>query len=128
MSGKGNESPHGQAGDLMIKVNVKDHHYFKRDKFDIHTDKYITVSEAILGGETTVKTLTGDMKLKITPGTQHNDRKRLVKAGISKLPPNHRQKGDHYVNFKIEIPKSLNKEQRELIEKYQEVESELSRT
>ena len=79
MSGKGNKSPHGAAGDLMIKVNVKDHHYFKRDKFDIHTNKYITISEAILGGETTVKTLTGDMKLKINSGTQHDDRKKLVK-------------------------------------------------
>ncbi|CAI2369141.1 unnamed protein product [Moneuplotes crassus] len=126
MSGKGNKGPQGPAGDLMIKITVKDHPYFKRDKFDIHTDKHITVSEAILGGETTVKTLTGDMKLKINPGTQHNDRKRLVRCGISKLPPNHRQKGDHYVNFKIEIPQNLTAEQRELMEKYAKVESQLS--
>ena len=78
MNGKGNVSKQGPSGDLMIKVTVRDHPYFKRDKYDIHTDKYITVSEAILGGETTVKTLTGDIKLNINPGTQHNDRKRLV--------------------------------------------------
>lgn len=78
MNGKGHKSQHGPAGDLMIKVKVKPHTYFKREKFDIHTDKYITVSEAILGGETTVKTLTGDVNITVNPGTQHNDKKRLV--------------------------------------------------
>ncbi|CAI2369249.1 unnamed protein product [Moneuplotes crassus] len=124
MSGKGNKAPQGPSGDLMIKVTVKDHHYFKRDKYDINTDKYITISEAILGGETTVRTLTGDMKLKINPGTQHDDRKRLVKCGISRLPPNHNQKGDHYVNFKIEIPRNLTPEQREIIERYAATEKQ----
>jgi len=74
MSGKGNKSPHGPAGDLMIKITVKGHQYFKRDKFDIHTNKYITVSEAILGGQTTIKMLSGNIKLDISPGTQHNDK------------------------------------------------------
>jgi len=78
MNGKGHTSRHGPNGDLMIKVRVKDHPHFKRDKFDIHTDKYISVTEAILGSETKVKTLTGDINLTINPGTQHNDRKRLV--------------------------------------------------
>lgn len=78
MSGKGHVSPNGPPGDLMIKIRVKEHTYFKRDKADIHTDKYITVSEAILGGETSVKTLNGDVSVTINPGTQHNDKKRLV--------------------------------------------------
>jgi len=51
MNGKGHVSKHGPPGDLMIKIRVKEHPYFKREKFDIHTDKYITVSEAILGGD-----------------------------------------------------------------------------
>jgi molecular chaperone DnaJ len=78
MNGKGHVSPHGPPGDLMIKVRVKEHGYFKREKFDIHTDKYITVSEAILGSEASVKTLNGDVNVTINPGTQHNDKKRLV--------------------------------------------------
>ena len=125
MNGKGNVSPHGPPGDLMIKVTVRDHPYFKRDKYDIHTDKYITVSQAILGGSTKVKTLTGEIDLEINAGTQHNDRKRLVGQGITKLPPNHRQKGDHYVSFKIEIPRVLSDEQREAIKKYAEVEQKV---
>lgn len=125
MNGKGNVSKHGPNGDLMIKVNVKEDPYFKRDKYDIHTDRYVTVSEAILGGDTKIKTLTGEIKIDINPGTQHNDRKRLVGAGINKLPPNHRTKGDHYVSFKIEIPKNLNKEQIEAIKKYAEVEKKI---
>lgn len=74
MNGRGNTSPHGPAGDLMIKIRVKDHPYFKREGFDIHTDKYITVSEAILGGEAVIKTLSGDIKVPISAGTQHNDK------------------------------------------------------
>lgn len=126
MNGKGHVSPHGPAGDLMIKVRVKDHTYFKREKFDIHTDKYITVSQAILGGETKVQTLTGDIKIDITPGTQHNDKKRLVNSGMHKLPPNNLQKGDHYVHFKIEIPKNITDEQRKAIEMYAKVESKIA--
>lgn len=125
MNGKGNTSKSGPAGDLMIKISVKEHPYFKRNGFDIHTDKYITVSQAILGGETVIKTLAGDVKVNINAGTQHNDKKRLVNCGINKLPPNHRQKGDHYVNFKVEIPKSLTAKQREAILKYAEVEDQV---
>jgi len=42
MSKKGNYSLRGEAGDLLIKVNVKPHPYFKREGPDILTDKYIT--------------------------------------------------------------------------------------
>lgn len=69
ISKKGNQSAQGPPGDLMIQVKVKPHPYFRRDGVDINTDLYVTVSEAILGTETVVKTLYGDIKLKIDPGT-----------------------------------------------------------
>ena len=69
ISKKGNFSVNGPPGDLMIQIKVKPHPYFKRDGSDINTDLFLTVSEAILGTEATVKTLYGDIKLKIDPGT-----------------------------------------------------------
>lgn len=69
ISKKGNMSPVGPPGDLMIQLKVKPHNYFKRDGSDIHTDLFVSISQAVLGGEVNVKTLYGDVKMKIDPGT-----------------------------------------------------------
>ncbi len=69
MSKKGHYSPVGPPGDLMVQIKVKPHPYFKRDGSDINTDLYITISQAVLGAEIPVKTLYGDIKMKIDPGT-----------------------------------------------------------
>lgn len=69
VSKKGHFSTVGPPGDLMVNVKVKPHPYFKRDGSDIHTDLYITLSQAVLGAELPVKTLYGDIKMKIDPGS-----------------------------------------------------------
>lgn len=69
-------------------MKVKPHPYFKREGTDINTDLYVTVSEAILGTEAVVKTLYGDIKLKIDPGTQNEEKKKISNYGVQKLPPN----------------------------------------
>lgn len=71
---KGNFSLKGDPGDLLIKVTVKPHHYFKRDGYDIITDKYITMTQAILGGSCKVDTISGSkMELRLKPGTAHDE-------------------------------------------------------
>ena len=69
-------------------------------------------ADVVLGSEVKVKTLYGDIRMKIDPGTQHSDKKKITNYGVQKLPPNHHQKGNHYVTIKVVIPKNLNKEQR----------------
>ena len=54
-----------------------------------------------------VKTLYGDIRMKIDPGTQHNDKKKISNYGVQKLPPNHHSKGNQYVTIKVVIPKKL---------------------
>ena len=49
MAKKGNYGDNGEFGDLLIKVKVRPHHYFKREGADIISDKFITVSQALLG-------------------------------------------------------------------------------
>lgn len=98
----------GGTGDLMIQVKVKPHEYFKRDSSDIHTDLFISVPDAVLGSEVKVRTLYGDVRMKIDPGTQHNDKKKVSNYGVTKLPPNHHSKGNQYVTIKVVIPKRLN--------------------
>ena len=88
MNKKGHWSEQGRSGDLMIKISVKPHSYFKRDNFDILTDCYVSVTDAILGKEVKVKTLNGFVNVKVDPGTSHNSKKKLLNLGIQKLPPN----------------------------------------
>jgi molecular chaperone DnaJ len=122
LNGKGHYTSTGPSGDLMISITVKPHTYFRRDNFDILTDCYISVCDAILGKEMKIKTLNGTAKIKIDAGTQHNQKKKLLNLGIQKLPPNQNLKGNHIVTFKIEIPKNLTSEQKEALLNYQKVE------
>ena len=63
MKGKGNQSEKGTNGDLLVKVKVKPSEQFKRDGSDILSDWYISVSEAVLGGNATIKTIHGKQKI-----------------------------------------------------------------
>lgn len=102
---QGNTNDKGEnPGELIIKVGVKADRYFKREEYDVLTDAFITIAQAVLGDEIEVKTLTGTRKVKIPPGTHDGQRARLKDEGITKLPPNQHQKGDHLVTFRIDIP------------------------
>ena len=82
----------------------------------------------MLGADLSVKTLYGDVKMKIDPGSQNEDKKKIANYGVQKLPPNHHQKGNHYVTVKIIIPKKLNEAQRKAMEAYAKVEDPASNT
>ena len=122
---KGHAGVGAPAGDLIIHVKVKPHGYFKREGSDIQTELFITLSQAVLGAEVPIKTLYGDVKMKVSPGTQHDERKKISNYGIQKLPPNHHQKGNHYVSFKIVIPKVLNAIQQKAMLEYAKVEDKV---
>jgi molecular chaperone DnaJ len=71
MTGKGNESAGGGiSGDLLILIEEKDDDDFKRDGNNVVYDLYINFTDAALGNELEVPTLTGNVKIKIPPGTQ----------------------------------------------------------
>ena len=57
MAGQGNEIPDAEAGDLMIKINIKKHKTFRREGADLYMDKTITLKQALLGFTFKVKTL-----------------------------------------------------------------------
>ena len=58
-----------------MRLNIKPDPYFRRDGFNIHTDHYINLSEAALGGPTRIKTLHGEANINIEPGTQDGQEK-----------------------------------------------------
>lgn len=65
LSKKGNFYIRGEPGDLLIKLNIRPHPYFKRDGVDIHTEKYITFTQAILGSAVKIETITGKVDIKV---------------------------------------------------------------
>lgn len=112
--GQGAEGdPGAPAGNLLVGVVVQEDDYFQRDEYDVHTEVPISVIQAILGGTVDVKTLTGEVELKIPKGCQPNTKLMLRGKGIQQL--HNPGKGNQIVHLKIEIPKELTKRQQELL-------------
>ena len=102
----------GPAGDLIITVNIKKHSIFERDGYNIYCDVPITVTEATLGATIDVPTLDGNQKFEIPDGTQPGTQFTLKQKGIPYIN-NSNKRGDLVFTVNVEIPKGLNKEQKE---------------
>lgn len=107
----------GVPGDLYVKIHVEKHPFFRKEGFNLLMDLSIKLSEALLGGERDVETLDGKIKLKIPVGVSQGEVLRVKGKGIS-MGGNHR--GDILIRIKIEMPKKLSKNSRNLIEKLKE--------
>jgi len=123
INGEGEEVPGGRNGDLYIVINVKEHPYFKRKGNDIYSTVHIPLTKAVLGGEITVKTVGGNVKMKIPPGTQSGKIFRLKGRGIPKRSG--WGNGDQYVEVIVDIPTNLSKKERALFEEIGKLRGEL---
>lgn len=101
--------------DLYLSVQVREHKDFERKGHDLYTTAKVSVFTAILGGEAEVETMTGKVKLTIPPGTQPEQMFRVAGRGMPQLK-NPNTRGDLFVRLKVEIPRYLSSEQRELLE------------
>lgn len=115
MSGEGESITNSPSGDLIIRVRVQPHRYFKRDGADIFYDANISLVDACLGKAIEVPTLEKPEKIKIEEGTQPNTVVKLKGKGLPHM--NSRGRGDQYVRLVINIPTKLSKQQKELLEK-----------
>jgi len=104
-----------------VSINVKPHKIFARDGEDIFIYHEIPFTLAILGGDTTIPTLDGDLLIKIRPGTQPSTTIRLSGKGVKRLRSSTR--GDFYIKLKVMIPDKLTRKGRELV---QQLQNELS--
>ncbi len=106
----------GPAGDLYVVIHVKSHDVFERRGDDLYCEVPIKFTLAALGGNIEVRTLTGKGNLKIPAGTQSGTVFRLRKKGMPNLRTGHF--GDQLVRIHVEVPTSLNAEQRRLLEEF----------
>ncbi len=117
----GNEIYNGQAGDLLLVINVKPHSIFQRDGDDIYSDLEITFSQAALGSTISVPTLSGNTKIKIPAGIQPDTVFRLKGKGVKNV--SYYRIGDQFIKIKIKTPKNLSKEQKQLFKELEKLEN-----
>ena len=108
----------GASGDLVLNIRVRRHKLFVRQGYDILCDYPISFVQATLGAEVQVPTIDGKVSYTIPDGTQPGTVFRLRGKGVPKI--NSTQRGDQYVNIKVEIPKGLNEKQKALLVQFDE--------
>ena len=112
----------GPSGDLYLRVRLRPHAVFERDGNDLRAKVAVPVTTAVLGGEANVPTITGSVRLKIPETTQNGQIFRLKGHGMPVLgKPSER--GDLYASVEIQLPRALNREQRQHWEGLQKLDS-----
>jgi len=118
LSGEGEAGPNGgPAGDLYVEISVESHEIFSRDGADLSCEVPVSFSTAALGGEIEVPTLGGSVSLKIPAETQTGKVFRLRGKGVK--PVRGGATGDLLCRVEVEVPVHLNKEQKELLKKFE---------
>jgi len=119
LKGKGEAGYGGApAGDLYVITRVEPSKIYERRGDDLIVAVPVSYSTAALGGQVEVPTPDGPVNLKIPPGTEDGKLLRIKERGVTHL--NGKGRGDLLARIKIEVPKKLNKKQREALEALQQ--------
>ena len=126
LAGKGEAGARGAGnGDLYLFINIYSHELFKRSDEHLFFECPISIADAALGTSIEIPTIDGGKaKIKIPAGTQSGKQLRLKNKGMPYMRGS--GTGDLYVQVNTEVPVSLNKEQKELLEKFRDIENEKS--
>jgi len=112
----------GPAGDLVVVLHVEDHPNFERSGNDLYCAVPISVTQAILGAEITIKGLDDkEITVKVPDGSQNG---KLIKVSGEGVPlSGSSRKGDLYVKLMIQTPKHINGKQKDFLKQFQEIEN-----
>lgn len=123
VAGEGEAGLHGgPPGDLYVIIRVKPHEFFEREGDDIYCEVPLTFTQAALGDEIEVPTLTERVKLRIPPGTQTGTYFRLKGKGVPHLRGG--GQGDQHVKVTVVTPTNLTEEQKELLREFARLSGE----
>ena len=103
----------GPNGDLYITFQIANNPDFRRLGNDLYTTADLDLYTAVLGGEITIDTLDGKVKLKVKPETQNGSKIKLKGKGFP-VYKSKGQSGDLFVTYNIKIPTDLTERQKEL--------------
>ncbi len=125
--GKGEASPKGgTAGDLYVTLRIRENDKFIRKGDDVLTTATISMTEAALGTTIKVPTLEGKVEIDVPPGVQPGNKLRLSDKGIKR--ERGAGYGDQLVEIDVKIPDDLNKEQKNLLEKFESIEKDKNKS
>ena len=116
MGGKGNVPPRGGvAGDLLIVIEEEPHEILHRDGNNVIYELYLNFADAALGTSVEVPTIGGKARISVEAGTQGGKILRLKGKGIKEI--NGYGTGDQLIHVNIWTPKTLSKEETDILEK-----------
>ena len=120
LAGKGEGGRRGgPTGDLYVITRVAESPIFKRKADNLEVDVPITIVEAIKGATVEVPTLAGSKRIRVPAGTQHGTVQRLRGEGPPRLGGKGR--GDIHYRLMVEVPRTLSKEQSEVVDELEQV-------
>ena len=123
VSGKGEAIKGGSSGDLYLFISIDNHEIFKRADENLYYELPISFTTAALGTLVEVPSIDGGKsKIKIPAGTQHGKQFRLRGKGMPVLRGN--AFGDLYIRINTQVPTSLTKKQKEILEEFNKIESD----
>jgi len=112
----------GSSGDLYLFISVDNHNIFKRSDENLYYELPISFSDAALGTSVEVPSVDGGKsKIKIPAGTQHGKRFRLKGKGMPILRRG--SFGDLYIRIVTQVPTTLSKRQKEILEEFNDIET-----
>lgn len=111
----------GPNGDLMITFSITNKTSFQLKGDDLYSDVPINLYQAVLGGEITMNTLDGKVKLKIPSETANNTKVRLKGKGFP-IYKNEGHFGDLYITYQIVLPTKLSQKEKELFQQLADID------
>jgi len=114
MTGKGEAVVGGTAGDLYIRVHVKEHTDYRKEGSHLYTTQTVKLSDALLGATYSIKTLDGPIDLKIPNGVNHGELLRIKGKGVPQ-DIDKSTRGDLFVKIQLDIPKKLSKSAKKAV-------------
>lgn len=103
----------GPSGDLYLTFAIANDPRFKRTGNDLYLNEDLELYTAVLGGDITIETMSGKIKLKVQPETQNGTKTRLKGKGFP-LYKKEGEFGDLYITYSIKIPTNLTEKQKDL--------------
>ena len=117
LRGQGQVSPNGgQAGDLILQLNVAPHPYFERRGRHLDLKLPVSIGEAVMGAKVDVPTPGGTIELTIPAGSSDGKRLRIKGQGVRDPK---KEPGDLYVEVNIKLPSTIDEQSEELIGQFE---------
>ncbi len=121
LPGKGGEGANGGPnGDILLRVKILPNPNFLRKGDDLYKDQNADLYTALLGGEITVNTMSGSIKMKLPPETQNGATLRLRGKGFPRYGKTD-EYGDLYLKIQVQLPRNLSDREKDLLRQLAEL-------